>query len=259
MSDTQPSSSANSFGGVCCVYDDPTWLAEMIRSTYDNVAVLLFLVGEKPWNGSATDNRETIRIIENTPDPAGKLKLIRGQWTSETEQRNAGLLLLQNLGIPYCFTVDADEIYDPLELESMQRLVLTKPEVGAWYMSWWTYWKSERYRIDPPEEFQPLVFLRIGRGKFAEHRAVVAHGHEAIPSSVGMCHHMSYARSDEEIARKISTFSHAHEIRPGWFEDIWLRWDSNHALENLHPVYPHAYRRAVEQPQSALPPVLRHG
>ena len=52
-----------------------------------------------------------------------------------------------------------------------------------------------------------------------------------IPIESAAIHHMSYARTDEQIRRKITTFSHAHQVVPGWFENVWKRWDDNPALE----------------------------
>jgi hypothetical protein len=72
-----------------------------------------------------------------------------------------------------------------------------------------------------------------------------------------MCHHMSYARSDDALLRKITSFSHADEIVPGWYERVWLAWDARPELEELHPTHPPAYRRAVRQPLEKLPPALR--
>jgi hypothetical protein len=70
-------------------------------------------------------------------------------------------------------------------------------------------------------------------------------------------HHMSYARTDAQVQRKLATFGHAHEIVPGWFENVWRRWDDDRSLQNLNPCVPAAYQRIVEQPYEALPAVLR--
>jgi glycosyltransferase involved in cell wall biosynthesis len=247
------------FAGLCCVYDDPTWLAQMIESVYENVGAIFFLIGDRPWNGAPSDNTRTVQIIRSFPDPERKLKLVTGSWTNETDQRNAGLALIAEAGYPFCFIVDADELYDPVELTRMQTVASTRPDIGCWYMSWWTYWKSERFRIDPPEGYTPSVFVRCQLGTFRENRHVAAALHAQLPPQVGMCHHMSYARSNEEILRKITTFSHSHEIRPGWYEEVWLAWDKNPQMQNIHPCYPDAYRRAVPQPVERLPPVLRKG
>jgi len=245
------------FAGVCCVYDDERWLPFMIESVYSEVGALFFLVGDAPWNGAATTNLETLKVIESFPDPERKIHVIRGGWSSETEQRTVGLEIVRQAGFDYCFVVDADEIYDPLVLRKMMGAAVTKPQVGCFYMTCLTYWKSHRHRIDPPEHYKPPVFLRTGLGQFVERRHATAQFVAVIPPSFGVCHHMSYARTNDELLRKIRSFSHAHEVRADWYERVWLAWDENPQMENIHPVYPDAYKRAVPVTKEQLPPVLR--
>ncbi len=229
----------------------------MLLSVYDNIAAFFFLVGDRPWNGEPVNNGSTLALIRNFPDPSGKIRLIHGNWANETDQRNTGLELIGQAGFPYCFIVDADELYDSPILARMQQLVVSRPDIGCWYMNWLTYWKSHLYRIDPPEQYTPTVFVRLAGSRFRENRHVDAPTHARIPPQIGICHHMSYARSNAEILRKISTFSHAHEIRPDWYQNVWLRWDADHTLQNIHPCYPEAYRCAVPQPEQLQPQVFK--
>ncbi len=247
----------SSFAAVYCVYDDTTWLKESLESIYSECDAVYFLTGERPWYGEPSDNSGTLESIKRFPDPEDKINTVTGSWTNETDQRNAGLDILQKAGVTYCFVIDSDEVYDPAELHRMKEMVAGHPEVDCWHMTWDTYWKSYRYRIDPREPFKPVVFVRVGGDRFVQNRAVGGKNHSLIPPEIGVCHHLSYARSDEEVLRKITTFSHAHEVRPGWFENVWKKWDSDHSLTDLHPTHPSSYQRAVEQPYSALPPVLK--
>ena len=50
---------------------------------------------------------------------------------------------------------------------------------------------------------------------------------------------------------------HAHQVVPGWYENVWRKWDTNRSLENLNPCWPAAYRRIVEQPYETLPAVVQ--
>ena len=245
------------FAAVYCVYDDTTWLRASLESVYGTVDAIYFLIGDRPWNGEPTDTSATRNIVREFPDPDNKIKIIEGSWTNEADQRNAGLDILKEAGFTYCFVIDADEIYDPAELKRMMELAVSRQDVDCWHMKWDTYWKTPQYRIDPREPFEPIVFVKIGTVRFNKNRTAVEGKHGLIPPEAGICHHLSYARSDGEVLKKITTFSHAREVKPGWFEKVWKKWDSDHSLKNLHPTHPHAYQRAVEQPYSALPPVLR--
>jgi glycosyltransferase involved in cell wall biosynthesis len=245
------------FAAVCCIYDDDSWLAPTIESVYEACDSIWFLIGERPWNGPATDQAPLIARIGALPDPAGKIRIVRGDWTDEHTQRNDGLRLLAEAGIDYCLVLDADEIYDPAEIQRAMAVARENPQIDCWNVSWFTYWKSFRYRVDPPEAFTPAIMVRVGTGTFVEARVYRTGRTATFPREVVMCHHMSYARTDEQIVRKISTFSHAKEIVAGWYENIWRRWDADPTVENVHPCWPAAYRRIVEQPYDVAPAILK--
>jgi hypothetical protein len=239
------------------VYHDDLWLKYSVASIYDAVGAIFFFVGAQPWFGDNEDNSSTLEAIAGLPDPQRKISLIRDNWPDEASQRNFSAAYAQVAGFDYGFIVDADEIYDTRCLQEMMRYAESRPDVECWHMKWLTYWKSLRYIIDPPESYLPPVFIKLGTCGFVEARNPAAASHEIIPPEIGICHHMSYARSDELIRRKISSFSHARQILPTWYETVWKAWDANTALTNLHPVHPEQYRRAEEQPRGALPPVLQ--
>ncbi len=245
------------FGAAICAYDDHQWLKLVLDSIYDGCDRIFALVGNQPWNGNAVDNTETLAVFETYPDPQKKIEIVHGDWANEADQRNASLALCGENGCEICFVVDADEIYDPKELEQMMEIVRATPQIDCFTLGLHTYWKSHQFRIDPPEPLQPPVFVRVGKAKFTHNRAVECELCALISQEVGVCHHMSYARTDEQIKKKISTFSHADEIVPGWYEQIWLGWNRNRSMRNLHPTHPGAYGCAVEVPLSSLPPALR--
>ena len=245
------------FGAVYVIFDDDRWLHASLESVYHECDVILVLIANAPWHGPQRSTAGTVQAVESFSDPQKKIQLVRGDWKSETQQRNEGLRLLKKSGIDYCFVVDADEVYDPLQLRRMMIFVPCLLEVTCWHISMVTYWKSHLYRIDPPEQFQPPVLLRVGQARFTEHRNAKGDRHAQIPRHVAVMHHLSYARSDEEVWTKIHSFSHAAEVKPDWYERVWKGWDADHTIENLNPAYPEAYRRAIEQNPAELPPVLR--
>jgi glycosyltransferase involved in cell wall biosynthesis len=246
-----------SFAAVYCVYDDITWLRDSLESIYYAVDAVYFLISDRPWYGDPADNTETLDRIKAFPDPHKKITVVQGTWRNETEQRNAGLDILKDKGIVYCFVIDSDEIYDPAELHHMMDLISQHPEIDCWHISLDTYWKSFRYRIEPREPLKPPVFVRTDNVRFLENRLAGGKKHAELPPETGICHHLSYAHDDAAVLKKITTFSHAPEVKPGWFENVWKKWDSDHSLTDLHPTHPACYQRAVEQPYSELPPVLK--
>ena len=78
-----------------------------------------------------------------------------------------------------------------------------------------------------------------------------------MPPGICICHHLSYALSDDRIARKhISFDSHSQSAYDGWFKSIWQAWDTDQSIANLHPNTPPPFGRAVTQPREALPEIL---
>ncbi len=245
-----------SFAACYCTYDDAEWLGYSLASIYPAVNAIYLLVAARPWNGPFTSPDETLLVIRNFPDPDGKIRLLRGEWTSEVEQRNAALVLAAGDTHDYCFIIDSDEIYDTPALARMLEYVRARPEIGCWHCWFIVYWKTPQFRIDPPEQHHPPVFLKLHAGAFVEYRNCIADSHELIPAEVGFCHHMSYARTDEQIQRKIQSFSHSHQIDPEWFEKKWKTWDSDHSVGDLCPYNPGVFEGTAEVPESALPKVL---
>jgi hypothetical protein len=243
--------------GVCCVYDDDEWLPVMVEACYPALDRLVFLVARHPWNGESSDNVRTCDAIAACCDPENKIAIVRGDWPTEAIQRNAGLEMCAAEGMKYCFVVDADEIYDPAALKLIMALALSRSEVDIWHVSLFTYWKSYRYRIDPIERYKPAILVKVGSSRFFENRVIQAGAVGVIPKQVAICHHMSYARTDDQVARKIARFSHARELRPHWFDQVWKRWDGEPELEDLHPVDPSKYKRAVRQEVRLYPPALK--
>ena len=245
------------FAAVCCIYDDDSWLAATVESVYEACDAIFFLVGDRPWNGAPTDQTPLVDRIRALRDPANKIRIERGSWPDEASQRNAGLAIVAAHGIDYCLVLDADEVYDPAQLQQAMAVVRENPQVDCWRASCLTYWKSSRFRVDPPEAITAAVFVRAGSGTFVENRTFGGGEQANLPPATLVFHHMSDARTDEQILRKITTFGHAHQVVPGWYENVWKKWDSNRQMENLNPCWPGAYRRIVEQPAEALPPALR--
>ncbi|MGQ9580162.1 MAG: glycosyltransferase [Armatimonadota bacterium] len=242
---------------VYCVHDDDTWLSHSIESVYSICRSIYVLVSNTPWFGEPGDNGSVVSRVESLPDPSDKIRVVKGSWQSEAEQRNAGLDILYEEKVEYCLVIDADEIYDPVDLERVIRIAQKHPEISCWHVEMDTYWKSWMYRVYPREQLRPVVLLRVGTARFTRNRGVSECTHGIIPPEVAVCHHLSYVRSDEQIKRKIATFSHARELVPGWYENVWKEWDTNPLMRNLHPTHPSAYGQAILQPYWALPPVLR--
>jgi len=230
-------------------------------------------MSDVPWNGRKSDNRGTISRIEALVASHPQASLIHGHWQNEMDQRNFGLDVLYREGIENCLVIDADEIYHTGQLEKMFRVIEHLPQFSAFHIEWNTYWSQNYYRIEPREPYKPLVVVSTRHFLFTEIRTGVttvrrsAEGVQVqegaqtynaafIPPEVCICYHLSYCRSDEMMRRKLETNSHAKQFLPNWFENVWSRWTPE--MENLHPVQPEWYKRAVQEDLSSVPLALQN-
>src|SRR5262249_30031794 len=150
------------------------------------------------------------------PDPDRKLIVVEGNWLDEASQRNAGLELCCAAGAKYCFVVDADEIYDSTQLERMMDVATNVPDVDVWAVTNVTYWKSYLYVVHPRDAAGSTVFVRTTGVRFISMRTTNAMRVGCFSPSLGCCHHLSYARTDDQLIKKLARFSHAHEISGDW-------------------------------------------
>ena len=249
------------WGAVYNVYEDDSWLVDSFLSVYDACDKIFFVINDLPWHGERVDNSRMINTINNLPDPNKKVVVELGSWgqtwVGETAQRNAGLDLIKKAGLDYCLVVDGDEIYDTEMLKRMMSYAVSRPQIECWHSVMDTYWKSHEYVIRPREPCKPVIFIKYGNSRFTMIREVNARTRAVMPAEVGYFHHMSYARTDEQLLKKITTFSHASEVVPGWYDNVWSAWDKDKNMINLHPTQPPCYGRAELRSIKDLPPVLQ--
>jgi glycosyltransferase involved in cell wall biosynthesis len=183
------------------------------------------------------------------PDLDPRIDVLEGNWRGEATTRNAGMEYLSDCD--YVFMVDSDEIFLDRDLEILRDLC-RRGEHRVISAKLLTYWKTPEYRIDPPEHGTIKVVLQ----KHVRMMGVREVPGELVHESQALCRHLSYVRTDQEVQEKIRLSGHAHEIRPDWYARAWKGWDENPALENLHPVHPAAYKRAIFKPDPELLAIL---
>ena len=259
------------FGTVYCTYDDHEYL-ELSLETFKHMDKVLFLVSDVPWNGDKSDNTRTIDYVKGLVEKYPNFEMRVGHWATEAEQRNAGLEFFFDWGIDYCFIVDTDEVYHMAHVEAIQKYILANKNFSAFHIEWNTYWTKDYYVINPREEFNPVICVKVSEYEFTQNRlgttavkrtsaAVFKNADEQgyngilIPPSIAFCYHLSYARKDEVIKRKMETFSHSSEIVKGWYDNVWKTWTP--VSQNLHPVTPKQYKQAVKENFIAFPEQLK--
>lgn len=242
-----------------CVHNEEDFIEYALRGIYDFADVIGVCVNVgTPWGGRAEPLDHTLELVRGFPDPARKLRIMPGQWANEIDQRNANLDLVRDKA-DYFMVVDADEFYTGEHLDAIRRFVSLRPWVGQLRIRVDTYWKTNPvHKIDPPEPLKQYIVSRIRPStRFTGLRMTNQRWRCVIPRRTAVLHHFSYARPTEKIAQKLRNFSHRDRIVLGWMGDVWLPWDSDRTMENLHPTNPPEYKRAILVAPSQLPEVVR--
>jgi len=219
---------------LSCLHDD-YWFVERSLSACKAAGPILAVVSRKAWNGTPGDWERTAAEAEK----AGA-EVILGDWTEEADQRRFALEEARRRGFTHAIIPDGDEVLEPQLLKTLVKLA--KAEVAERvYVHMDTYWKSARYVIRPRERLTPVILLDLRAVEHVYIRDYQGGRPLFLGPEHGVLHHLSYAGPDERIRRKLDTWSHRHEVLEDWYRRIWLAWDRDPLMRNLHPTHPQAY------------------
>ena len=239
-------------GAVYCVYDVCPLLEESVARIYCLVDKIVFLVNFKPWCGNEVDGavEKTLKNLLTLPDYLNKIEIVSKYWADEKDQRNDGLRILKSLGIDWCLIIDDDEFYNHSELKSVFDSL--ESAVHAVYLFYHQiYWKDRYTAIESLFGAFPTLTRTDGTVFFIENRMIFVnrdHTWFNISAEDIVCHHLSYVRSDEDVLKKVNTFSHAADLSDDWYTRVWVHWHED--MINLHPTTPEGFKRAIPAVQS---------
>jgi hypothetical protein len=260
------------FGAVYCIYDDHEYLEISLNSIKSQLDKILLLISDIPWNGKIVNNSKTIEFVKDLCSKNKNFQLIQGHWSNEIDQRNFGLTQFFAQGIDYYFIIDSDEIYHSFHFKNIIEFIRQNPSISAFHIEWNTYWTKQYYVISPREYYKPIIAVKVAKFLFTK----IRHGstcvtrtkdtvfidkksqeynYALIPPQVAICFHLSYARTDEYMLRKLESNSHAPEFINNWYEKVWKTWTPE--KQNLHPVTPNQYNIAKKEDFSIFPNELK--
>jgi hypothetical protein len=92
-----------------------------------------------------------------------------------------------------------------------------------------TYWKTHEYTFEPEDNHKPIIAVDPKQTYCFEHRNFKFMNNirdyiNYSPEIPVTCYHFSWAKTDEKVREKIQSFSHADDIRPNWYENVWEKW-----------------------------------
>jgi hypothetical protein len=243
---------SNKVGAVYCVYGNSGFLEESILRVYPAVEKVFILLNTVTWEGAVDQSvlKDTYMDVLRIPDPEHKIVVISQYWANEAVQRNFGTQACLELGLDWALVIDDDELYNTRDLQRIFP-ALNADQFVVYLIQHQLYWKNRETILECAMALPAIVSTIPDTSNFHTARMVnVAHGKNwfsVAPTEI-ICHNMSYVRSDDAMLRKIQSFSHAKEIVPGWYENIWLKWYDG--MENIHPQNPVSFKRTYKKEES---------
>lgn len=216
------------------VHDDWFFLREAIRA-YQEIGPVTVFVSLRAWNGD--DGRWDKCASEAESVDA---EVIIGDWPDEAFHRRVALETMRQRGHKHILIPDGDEIVSKQLLQSLVNLA-SVDAADVVRVSMETYWKSPRYRIQPPERLRPVLMVNAQTVRHDYIREYEGPRLLVLGPDHGVLHHLSYAGPDERIQRKLSTWGHRSEVAQDWFQRVWKGWDKDRLMRDFHPTHPTFY------------------
>ena len=234
-------------------------LLRMINNCGSFVEKIYIAYSEYPWiHNPEARNRYKNNTDLNTLKKSAyyyKIEFIFGEWNTDMEERATCLAKAKNDGFDYLIIQDADEFYSFEDLEKNLIEIEKNPDYDIYETPWMCFWKSTDYVLTNRKN-SPIV----GFPEFAVNckSGVASVRTRTVQDSVyrlsGLCYHLSYVLSDEDVYSKIKTWGHTAQFNnEKWYKEKWLQW--NLYTRNLHPVSPREWKIATKF-DGQLPEVL---
>lgn len=196
-------------------------------------------VSAKPWYGEAKSDNTAERIIANT----GAV-VMRRNWSLEHEQRNDTMDLLRDMD--YVIVSHCDTWFTAQDLVKLKGMSLTDLHYATETR---TYWKDFDTVIYPYPLLPTIIIRSDAEFTYSINIKDQVVEPEILPIT---CHHVSWVKTDGEVLEKIQSYTHAGEIQPTWFEEVWKNWRPD--MTNFAPTTPHDFQ---ETRHYSLPQELR--
>jgi acetyltransferase-like isoleucine patch superfamily enzyme len=175
-----------------------------------------------------------------------KIEVIRGEWCTDEETRNACLLRAKEDGFDFLIIQDPDEFYFHADYARNIQEIIDHPHYEQYTTPWICFWKTLDYVLLGKDGSTITGFPQFAVNlkkdvHFVQSRITSAVSERLLP---GVCFHLSYVLSDKELHSKISTWAHTRDFNTGeWFRTKWLEW--NPLTRDLHPINPETWAIAA--------------
>ncbi len=189
-----------------------TYMREALLSVIEHVEKMVILYTDKPSYGFGTD-------IQN-PDSEAELlaiakqvcgaKLIWHKVSSGTEGDHRGQIYQYTPGYDLVLAVDSDEVFCEPDLVAALQAAKASDKRYLGISGYINLWRSFDYACY--DSYTPIRITNL-------HNVA---GEGVVPCKIW---HFSTAQTVETMRFKLAIHGHKDEIRPGWFDNVFLAWD----------------------------------
>jgi hypothetical protein len=246
-------------------FDCDQFILRTIENCAPHVEKIFVAYSPVPW----TYNPEARKNIKNPSTPEilsqsqyrDKIQLIEGTWETEEAQRNEVLDLAKSEGFDYLIIQDADEFFRSEDYQLNLKTIEQNPNFAFYKTPWYQFWKSTKWVIlckysylykngVPCQKFYntttcfSMAFAINIKANVRFHRCRMPTNIDDYLVLPGICYHLSYVMSDEQVERKIRTYGHTNQIdHKNWLKWKWYGW--NPKTRFLHPIESQVWTKAV--------------
>lgn len=181
--------------------------------------------------------------------------VIRCKTSDQYEMRNLGMALASGLGMDYVFVPDVDFRIEQKVLSAYKNFI-ERVQVDIFYSKKLDFVGKYNYQVLAPRDKGGNTCLRVNlrfdnkdpHFNTPENRAL--RKWEYVPTEeLGYIYHFSFVRSEQKIREKLLNYSHAKEVIPNWFDDVFK--NINPKMKNVAPTVADDYTeiKVVEIPE----------
>lgn len=245
-------------------FDGEEFVRQSVESIYHKVTKIVMVHSRKAWDNSTEGNR-VAPVMKEWIEKYDTDKKIIELWTDETNQEaqyKLGFLHIKtHLLCDWIMLIDSDEVWDDENWARAQFHLEKNFHADALHCKMHTYIKEKHYRVHPPEQACPTVFIRKSIREM-----VGVRGNKIKPK---ICmdgvffHHFTLVRDNEDdIRRKIKTSNEQDgELAVDvdwWMDNVWANIPK---VKDFHITkgYESSWHSLMTIGREQLPATMRYG
>ncbi len=230
------------FGILTLAFYGNATMERMLANTGGFVDKIYLSHSPVPWSKYNSHAREIFSSDFDTNKIsefpyAEKIHFIEGVWESDESQREHALQQARADGIDYLIIQDADEFYMPEDFLKNLEGIRNNPNYPAYICPWVKFWKNTGYVMQarkhrgiPKQTVTTCPNFAVNVNYPGIHFNLSRLVNEMDNAFMldGLCLHLCWVLTNEEVLKKISTWGHSHQFDyKKWYKHKWLAWNKD--------------------------------